>query len=290
MAVRQSFIQSEAASGTWSQGVRDQTRPGAVRFEAKCPRMPKTQSWHLKSSPSGGNRGKLSFREADMLTEGCPVPWGCNKQGVRADRPEEELLEGEKQGTRWSRGQERKACAKEATAREAVSCFPPGQCVLTRHIGFGRSPDSKVSLGHSHRSGGGHSEPCHRGFPPPKTVASEQPFIKVKTSEVWEVPSIHPSGMGPTRDSANSSNSRVWSLSEAVEQGRCPASEGRDWQGLGRAPVCLLGALVSSTWQPWPGGVGPGGGPAGGGGRLAPAGIFLDTAPRSSTCSSCVPS
>lgn len=28
---------------------------------------------------------------------------------------------------------------------------------------------------------------------PPEQLASEQPCIKVKTSEVWEVPSFHPS-------------------------------------------------------------------------------------------------
>lgn len=95
MAITQSFIQSEAASGTWSQGVRDQ-----FSAEAKGPKDAQDTVVAFKELPSGGNRGTLSFGEADVLTEGSSVPWGCNRQGVRADRPEEELLEGEKQGIR----------------------------------------------------------------------------------------------------------------------------------------------------------------------------------------------
>ena len=68
--------------------------------------MPETQSQHLKSSPSGGDRWALPFREPDMLKEGCLVPWGCSKQGVKAGCSEEALLEGGKQCTRRSRGHE----------------------------------------------------------------------------------------------------------------------------------------------------------------------------------------
>lgn len=83
-----------------------------------------------------------------------------------------------------------------------VPCLPPGHCVRTRHERFGRGPSSKVSVGCSHRSGGGNSGPCHRGFPLPETVAPEELFINthlplivakdraptrpwVKTSEIW---------------------------------------------------------------------------------------------------------
>lgn len=95
-----------------------------------------------------------------------------------------------------------KSLRKRSNGQRSGVLLPPAHCVLTGHIRFGRSPDSKVSLGHSRRSGGGHSEPCHHDLPLPKTVASEQLFINarlppmwpwVKTSEVWEVPTFHPS-------------------------------------------------------------------------------------------------
>ena len=43
----------------------------------------------------------------------------------------------------------------------------------------------KVSVGCSHRSGGGNSGPCHHGFPLPETVAPEELFINAHLPLMW---------------------------------------------------------------------------------------------------------
>lgn len=87
MAVSQSFIQSEAASGTWSQGVRDQTRPGAVRFEAKGPKDAQDTVVAFKELPLWWEQRDAVIQGGSHANRGVPGALGMQQARSRGRPP-----------------------------------------------------------------------------------------------------------------------------------------------------------------------------------------------------------